>query len=166
MSYADLFPMAPGAGVFLTLVGVALVCGGIWTSYRYRLLTIGAVAATLATMLLAAQLAAPHGPPTRNQIVWLLGAILLEALLIPMVLRRVGRHDERRRTLAILTVVAIHFLPMAPAFGPIVAALGLVCLINIGVAWYRPNVSSRLVWSLDGALKLVAGLALLSTQIQ
>ncbi|MGH8187260.1 MAG: DUF6609 family protein [Steroidobacteraceae bacterium] len=154
--------MAPGAGVFLTLVGAALVCGGLWTSYRYRLLAIGAVAATLATVMLAAQLAAPHGPPTRNQILWLFGSVVLEALLIPAVLRHAGRQDDRRRTLAILTVVAIHFMPMAPALGPIVAALGLACLINIGVAWYRPNVSSRLVWSIDGALKMIAGVALLS----
>jgi hypothetical protein len=62
-----------------------------------------------------------------------------------------------------LGIVGIHFLVMWPAFGPLIAALSIVCLLNAGIAWRHPPYPIAVAWFLDGAIKLIVGILLVMT---
>lgn len=146
--------MAPGAGVFLALIGLAILAGALVPPYRDRLLLAGGVVALVITVLVAGTLAAPHGVPTASQMYWLIGAIALESALVPLALRRYGNQPERTLILMILAIVALHFLPMALAFGWLMIVLAAAASVNVLVAWRRPQYPLRAVWAVDGAIKV------------
>jgi hypothetical protein len=154
VTYANIYPMAPGAGVFFALIGIAILAGAAVPRHRDRLLLAGGVVALVTTVLLAGTLAAPHGVPTPAQIWWLVGAIALESALVPLALHRYGDRPERTVILMILGIVALHFLPMAPAFGWLMIVLAVAASVNILVAWKRPQYPLRAVWAVDGAIKV------------
>lgn len=160
MTYANVYPMAPGAGVFLAIVGLAILAGAVMVQHRDRLLLAGGVVALVTTVLLAGTLAAPHGTPTAAQIYWLVGAIALESALVPLAVHRYGDGPERTLILIILGIVALHFLPMAPAFGWLMLVLAAAGTANVLVAWQRPGYPLRAVWAVDGAIKVVIAVPL------
>jgi hypothetical protein len=139
------------------LVGVALVVGAVHFRFRNRLLALGAAVAAVATTLTAAKLAAPYGAPTASQVAWLAAAVLAEVAALIMVIRRFAPRGERVAMVAILMVVGLHFLPMAPAFGPLAAILGLACGANAMAGMRLSNYPLKAVWAVDGGLKIMFG---------
>jgi hypothetical protein len=147
--------------VFLSIVGVAMVLGALRFRSRNVLLAAGAVLATIVTALVAPGLTARAGVPTIAQIIWLAAAVAAEILLLAVFIRRVAPHGERAVVLTILGIVAVHFLPMAPAFGPAMMVLALLCAANVLLAARVTDYSLRSVWAVDGALKAAIGALLL-----
>jgi hypothetical protein len=115
-SQADLFPLVRGGGLFLMIVGIAVVLGALRFRSRNLRLGIGAAIAAAATTVLAAPLAAPYGAPTQFQIGSLLVAVALEIVLVIWAMRRYAPRGERAAIVAVLIVVGAHFMLMAPAF--------------------------------------------------
>lgn len=160
MTYASLYPLVRSGGLFLLIVGVAMTLGAIRFRSRNAILAAGAALAALATALTAAAVTSQLGKPTVAQIVWLAGAVSVEIALIPLVVRRAAPRGERAVTLAILGVVGLHFLPMAPAFGPLIGVLGLLCVANALLPMRFVNFPLRAVWTVDGSLKIAVGAAM------
>ena len=151
------YPLAASGGVFLSIVGVAIVLGALRFRSRNVLLATGAALATIVTALVAPGLTARAGVPTIAQIIWLAAAVAAEIVLLAVSIRRAVPHGERAVVLTILGIVAAHFLPMAPAFGPAMILLGLLCAANVLLAARLTDYSLRSVWAVDGALKAAIG---------
>ena len=92
---ADLFPLIRGGGLFLVIVGAAILLGAFQFRWRYPLLGTGAALAMVATIATAAHLAAPHGVPTKAQVGALVVAALLEAVALVLAIRRFSPQGER-----------------------------------------------------------------------
>jgi hypothetical protein len=131
--------------VFLSIVGVAIVLGALRFRSRNVLLAAGAVLATIVTAFVAPGLTARAGVPTIAQTVWLAAAVAAEIVLLAVFIRRVAPHGERAVVLTVLGIVAAHFLPMAPAFGPSMILLGLLCAANVLLAARLTDYSLRSV---------------------
>lgn len=159
-SLADVFPLIRSAGLFLILVGAAMAVGASAMKRRYLALAIGAAIGTAATALSAMQLSAPYGSPDALQLGSLAAAILFEVLAIAFVGPAVAKRGERFKTIAILGIVAAHFVIMAPAFGPPIVALGLLTAGNALLGAIAPKYPLPAIWLLDGLLKLAAGAAM------
>jgi uncharacterized protein DUF6609 len=86
------------------------------------------------------------------------GSILLELGLIGYVVTIYKGAGERVLMLAILLAVGIHFLPMALAFGPLCAALGVSTIANasLGLRVLRAA-PLKYLWLTDGILKMAFG---------
>jgi hypothetical protein len=154
----SLYPLASSGGVFLLIVGIAIMLGALRFQARNVLLATGAVLATIVMALLAPSLVARAGvSPTLAQVLWLLGAVLAEVALIAAFVRRAVPHGQRAVVLTILGIVAVHFLPMAPAFGPPMILLGMLCAANALLAVRLTNYALRAVWAIDGGLKAAIG---------
>lgn len=156
--WAHAFPMVRGGGLFILIMGAGVVLGGVFVRWRLPLLGLGAAAASAAIAMFAAKLAAPLGVPTRLQIGFLVGSIILEAVLIRIVVAKFKKSGERALLLAILFAVGLHFLPMAGAFGPFCALLGLVLCANatIGI-WWNIALPLNWLWLSDGVIKAAFG---------
>jgi hypothetical protein len=154
------YPLAGSGGVFLLIVGAAIVLGALRFRSRNVLLAVGAVLATIVTALVARSLTARVGPPTLAQGIWLAAAIAAEMALLAVFIRRAAPHGERAVVLTVLGIVAVHFLPMAPAFGPPMILLGLLCAANVLLAARLRDYPLRSVWAVDGALKAAIGAVL------
>jgi len=156
------FPLMRAGGLFILIMGVATLLGALIHSQRRVLLTAGAVSATLAIILFAARLSAPYGVPTRLQVGFLGGAIVAEAILIRLAVARYRASGQRSLLLAILFVVGLHFLPMAVAFGPGCAVLGLaLCLCAGSGLWLMPRLPLKGLWAADGLIKIAFGAVML-----
>lgn len=159
-SLADAFPLIRGGGVFLITVGAAMIFGASAMRLRYLALGAGALIGSVATALAAAPLAAPHGAPDGFQLASLAAAVVLEVLAIVLLGPVVARRGEPFKTAAILGIVGVHFLIMAPAFGPPIVALGVLSAANALLGATFPRYQLPAIWLLDGTLKLVAGAAM------
>jgi hypothetical protein len=153
-SYAALYPLVGSGALFMMVMGAAVMLGSIWPRSRNLSLALGAMLAVAATSLAAARLAAPYGVPTATQVTWLFGAVVVEVVALIYVIREFAPRGERPLFLAILVVVGLHFLPMAPAFGPLAVVLGVACTANALVAARVPSYSLRAMWAIDGGLKI------------
>jgi hypothetical protein len=153
-----MFPMIRAGGLFIFIMGVGVLLGGLWPRRRMAMLIAGGAAATVAIILTANVLTRPLGVPTRIQFWALAAAIVLEMVLIRVVVARYKRAGERPFLLAILWVVGLHFLPMAITFGPLCALLGLFAMANavMGLRVWR-DISLNRIWIVDGVLKLFFG---------
>lgn len=161
------YPLLPGGGLFLLILGIFLLVGGALQHLQKLLLVAGFVFAGVAMAVLAARLSAPFGIPSKVQVLSLIVAILLEMVVIAIVRRRLSNSPERTITLAILAVVATHFFIMIPAFGPVIALLGIVCLLNVRRGFgHRGNAKCdaaiRSIWMTDALLKTLAGALMLA----
>jgi hypothetical protein len=157
-SWAYAFPIIRAGGVFIFIMGAGVVLGALIPNKRRLLLIIGAAVATIAIIFLAARLSAPFGTPTRLQLWFLFGSIIAEAILIRVVVASYRRAGERALLLAILFAVGLHFLPMAVAFGPVCAALGLTLCLCAGIGlWLMPGIPLNRLWASDGLIKMVFG---------
>ncbi len=152
------FPMIRAGGLFILIMGIGVLLGGLWPRRRMLMLIAGGAGATLAIILTANVLTRPLGVPTRTQFWALAAAIALEIVLIRFVVARYKRAGERRFLFAILFVVGLHFLPMAITFGPLCGLLGLCAMLNAGIGlWTWRDISLNRAWLIDGALKLSFG---------
>ena len=166
ISYAEAYPLVRGGGLFLAIVGAGILVGGAVPRARGAALAVSAFVAAVLTTLLARQLAAPFGVPTALQVWSLAGAVALEGLLIPLVVRRFRPQGLRAVTLAVMLVVGVHFLPMALAFGPALVILALlVCLLSIS-GFLLPRVPLDVLWGFDGLAKLTVGAVMWATGVQ
>lgn len=155
----ELFPIVRGGGVFLGVVGAAIMLGALHFTRRSVVLAAGACLGSIATALTAYPLAA--GAPTNPQIGALAVAVALEVIALAWVMRRFAKRGQRQLTVAILVVVGLHFTLMAPAFGPLIVALGLACTLNAAIGSVVRLYSLPALWFADGALKFGIGAAML-----
>jgi hypothetical protein len=154
--------MIRAGGVFIFTMGAGVVLGALLPTRRRLLLIIGAAVATIAIVFLAAPLSAPFGTPTRLQLWFLFGSICAEAILIRAAVALYRRAGERSLLLAILFAVGLHFLPMAVAFGPVCAALGVTLCLCAGIGlWLRPGIPLNSLWATDGLIKMAYGAIML-----
>jgi hypothetical protein len=150
--------MIRAGGVFIFIMGVGVMLGALVPNRRRSLLIIGAAVATIAIVLSAARLSAPFGAPTSLQFWFLFGSIVAEAIFVRIAVALYRRADERSLLLAILFAVGLHFLPMAVAFGPLCAALGVTLCVCAGVGlWLRPGIALNRLWATDGLIKMAFG---------
>jgi hypothetical protein len=157
-TWAYAFPMLRAGGVFIFIMGMGVALGAILPTRRRLLLIIGAALATIAIVLLAAPLSAPFGRPTGLQFWFLFGSICAEAILIRVAVALYRRAGERSLLLAILFAVGLHFLPMAVAFGPLCAALGITVCVSAGIGlWLKPGIPLNRLWASDGLIKMAYG---------
>jgi hypothetical protein len=154
--------MVRAGGLFILVMGVGVVLGGLFPRGRKVLLAAGGAAATIAITVGAAALSAPLGVPTRLQLWFLFGAIVAEAVLIGLAVARYKDRGERALLLVILFVVGLHFLPMAVAFGPFCAALGVAASANAAAGlWFKPSLPLNGLWVTDGLIKIAFGALML-----
>lgn len=162
--HLDALPLVRSGGVFLIIVGIAIMLGALRFRARYLILGLGAAAGGLALAVLAVPLSAPYGPPSAFQIATLATAITLEILAFVVLMPRTARRGERAMIATILAIVGAHFLIMTPAFGPLIFALGVANLINalIGARWSGYPLPA--FWAADGVLKAAFGVAMYLTR--
>ena len=156
MSHA--FPMSVAGGLFILMMGIGVALGGIFSKLRKPLLVLGAVAGSIAIGVSVNALTRPLGMPTPTQFWALAAAISLEVVLIGVVVARYRKSGEHTLLLVILFVVGFHFLPMAIAFGPLCAILGVSIMANSGIGLLAKRANSlKSYWIIDGSLKIVFG---------
>jgi hypothetical protein len=165
-AYGETFPLVRSGGFFVAIVGLAILAGGLRFGWRNAILGVGAAIATIVTAVTAARFAAPFGAPTLFQIGDLIAAVAFEVAALAWAIRRFRPAGERATALAILMIVAIHFVLMAPAFGPLIALLGVLAAINVYMGMRLGALSLRTIWIVDGALKLAIGAAMFAQTAQ
>lgn len=154
-------PLIGAGGVFLIIVGVAIVLGALRFRSRYLLLGLGAAAASAALVFLAVPLSAPYGPPSPVQLWSLTLAVAIEVVAFIVIMPIAARRGQRAMTVAILAIVGGHFLIMTPAFGPLIFVLGAANLANAFAGARISGYATPALWGVDGALKAAAGIAML-----
>lgn len=160
------YPLIRGGGLFLVIVGATIMAGAALPRIRNVLLALGLALAGVATAIAAPGLARPLGAPAGQQILALAGAVLLEIILIPIVVRRVRHRGERITILSVLLVIGVHFLPMVVAFGPTIGLLGILTILNASAGlWLRPTMTLSICWFIDGLLKLACGITMLAVVV-
>jgi hypothetical protein len=152
------YPLVRGGGLFLLLVGAGITSGAFWPQARRRLLGWSLALASVVTALFAARLARPFGLPTALQIGVLVGAVLMEGVVIGLVVRQLQQQDDRTVELAVMFVVGVHFLPMTLAFGPLVGVLGVLVVLNAAAGlWLARGTDLLVFWTADGLSKMLFG---------
>jgi hypothetical protein len=158
--YAAAFPMAPFGGAFILPVGLCVLAGAAWPRWRGRLVIAGFVLGGISISLFTHLLARGSAAATPLQVASFAAALLAEAAGFALILPRM--HSERARMVATLSIVAGHFLIMVPAFGPLIAILGLLCLANAAQG-YTQTTPQRRLWLIDGALKTLGAALMIAT---
>jgi hypothetical protein len=160
--YSTLYPMAPLGGLFVATIGLFLILGTALPTLRMTLTYVGFAAGTLA-LILGGRLVVGLPAPSRLQVTSLVLAIALEIVMFVLLMPLARRQGERAVLVATLAIVSVHFLVMLPAFGTLIAVLGILCLLNAAIAWRNPSYSIDLAWFLDGGMKLGLGILLVMT---
>jgi hypothetical protein len=156
------YPLIRCGGLFLIIIGAMIIAGALLPRARNMLVAVGLAVASIVTAIAAPSLARPLGAPSLQQIFVLAGSVVLEMSLIQVVVRYVYYLGERTIILSVFLVVGLHFLPMAVAFGPIIAILGILTILNAGVGlWLSPNMNLSILWFCDGMLKLAGGIIMM-----
>lgn len=155
--YADAYPLIRSGGVLLAIVGIGVALGAVDMKRRYLVLGASAVPATTATVFAAIAWSAP---PSAFQLGALAAAIAFEVVAIAVAGRAFARRGERVFTLFLLGIIGLHFFIMAPAFGPPIAGLGALTIVNVSVGAWMPRYDLSALWLADGALKFAAGAAM------
>jgi hypothetical protein len=129
-SYVLHYPMTPYAGVFIATVGVCVIAGAVLRNYRDNLVWVGFALGAVLLLVFGGTLSRGLRSPSLLQVSFFALAIFLEiagfAYLMPVVRPR----GERATMSATLGIVGAHFVVMLPAFGPLIAVLGLACTLN------------------------------------
>jgi hypothetical protein len=154
-------PMTASCGVFVICVGLGLVAGGLSPSLIYTGIAAGFIAGFIG-MIVAAIIATRMklGRPTVLQLATPSICAVVEVALLFALMPHLP-HDERTIFIVVLAVVGVHFLPMMVSYGPLIGALGLACAAAAGVAWLTPGETLSTILIVDGALKIVFGIAML-----
>lgn len=87
---------------------------------------------------MAGLFAPPLPKPTPLQTTALVLAIVVEAALIVLVVRRHAATQERL-ILAVLAAVGAHFFVMIPSLGPSIALLAALTVLNAAAGWHWPS---------------------------
>ena len=159
------FPMVRSGGLFVLLVGLGILAGAILGENHFiPPLIAGACLAAIAQGVFRSRLVQPLGTPTRFQVMTLIGAIVLEMILVTLVAYVFHFHQSRSFWLWILLVVGIHFLIIAMAQGKLLVLLGVACIANAIVGLWLPQVPLVIFWFIDGLMKMIVGSWMLSTR--
>jgi hypothetical protein len=162
------YPGVRVAGLFLVIVGTAIVVGGLLGGqYLQTLFWIGFGGGFVAMGVFARPLRRPFGPYTRVQVASIPSAIVLEILLILAAVYlfqdQLAHGQARGFILAILLAVGIHFVPFAISSGPLMLLLAVLCCANATVGFLVTAAPLVALWIVDGVLKIAVGIALLRT---
>jgi hypothetical protein len=158
------YPMMPGAGLFILLVGLGIAIGGLLgEKYVVRMLIAGGVLAILSQIVQVRGLNNFGGTPTRAQFYALYIGIAFEAALIGLVVYFIRDRGSRRFWLWILIVVGVHFLVLAYAQGPPLLLLAVLSIANAMVGLRMTRISYLRFWVIDGLLKIGIGAWMLLT---
>jgi hypothetical protein len=157
-------------GLFLVIVGAAIVAGGLLgPQWMYRVFAAGFGAAFVALALFRRRLTRPLGVLTRTQRLAMPAAISLEIALIILVLlvfrADLAQGQTRNFTLAILLAVGVHFLVFALSSGPLMLWLAALCCANALLGMAMPTLPLAGIWIADGSLKLAVGIVMLRTAV-
>ena len=159
MSVAHPFPLLRIGGLLLLVVGTAIVAGGLVPRRAWPLFSAGATLGTVAAVMAGLSILRPTGRPTVLQVVSLVVAVVVEIVGIVWANATLRSKGERTLILVTLLVVGVHFLLMAPAFGPMFVVLG-ACSIGNATVGLRSRPWS-LFWAVDGGLKAAVGAVML-----
>jgi hypothetical protein len=162
VTYSQTYPMAPMGGVFVAVMGAFVLLGSAMPRLRMTFVYLGLAAATLA-LILSGRLSAGLPAPTKLQVDWLIAAIIVEFVGFATLMPRVRVQGYRAVLVSTLGIVGAHFLIMLPAFGPLIAIVGMLCVANAAAAWRWGRDQMDKAWLIDGLLKLGGGLLLVST---
>jgi len=154
------FSMAPIGGLFLATVGATLILGGLLPRMRGRSIWIGFALGVMAVALFGGRLLVPP-PPTLIQLASLALAIAVEVAAFVVLMPRLYRAGERAVVTGTLAIVGGHFVLMLPALGPLIAAMGMLCVANAALLWLSARYALKMGWTADGAIKLSFGLVML-----
>lgn len=149
------FPLIRGGGLFLMGIGAGFLLGWIFPRAWVPFAIGGAVAGIVGSGLSA--LLPRLGPYQWPQVAALIGAIVIEMGLIYLVVSRYQDAGQRTLLFAILFVVGVHFVIMGAAHGPLILVLGVLTMLNAGLALLVPGIPLRLGGFVDAALKLGFG---------
>ncbi len=152
------YPMLRAGGAFLVFVGLGLI-GAIAFSgdalVNYDVFYGGAVAGIVALVVVSRR---SRSRPTRIQIFALVGAIVLEVLLLALMGRMLSPGTEEQvRWLWVSAIVGLHFIPMSVCFGPRFLGLGVACMANAALGLLVTQIPYELFGLLDGFLKVGVG---------
>jgi hypothetical protein len=157
--------MIRSGGLFVLFVGLGIVAGSIiGENHLLAPLIVGACLALIAQSIFRSRLVRPLGTPTRVQIVALISAIVLEIILTGVVAYAFHFRQSRSFWLWILLVVGGHFLIIAVAQGRLLLLLGVLCIVNAIIGLWMPNVPLVTFWFIDGMLKIIVGVWMLSAR--
>ena len=149
-------PMTRPGGLFIAVMGVGVALGGAFPRGRKALLAFGAAFAIIALIVVGPHIQVAN--PSRVQVWFLFGSIALEVVLVRGAFAHYKTAGERKLMLAILLAVGVHFVPMAGAFGPLCAALAIVCMGNAAIGLYLSRSAPlNVLWSVDGFVKILFG---------
>ncbi len=151
------FPLIRSGGLFVLIVGASIMVGAVARRLAWRLFVVGVGLASVLLIATARRLITPLGRPTAFQIETLVVAVLIEVSVIAGLDRWLRTVQERQRTLVVLIIVGAHFVLMAPAFGPSIAVLGLLSILNAVAALRATQIPLSTSWFIDGALKASLG---------
>lgn len=157
MSFSAVGKVAGAAFVVGSGAGLAAAAAA-WPSHAMQLFHMGTavgVAAIIATRVTLARIPTPR--PSVFDVSMLVGPIVAQIIAMPAILPRL-HGDLRQIWLVVLTIGAIHFLPMAWPLGRWIALLGMACLGVAALGYGLPSVPVQALIALDGGLKIAAGL--------
>jgi hypothetical protein len=163
---SDPYPMQQGGGSFLVCMGVAIIFAAFNMHYAFVALGCGAVAGVIASISVRLwRRRAGKARPRAFQVWMLIIAIAVEFALCAIIFPHLPADAHwRLGWFAALAIVAAHFLLMAWTFGPPIVLLALSITVWLASTFWLPAIPLSVVIGVDGALKLVFGLAMM-TQI-
>lgn len=87
--------------------------------------------------------------PNRRQLLLIIGAVIATIAIVFLAAPLSAPLGQPDLLLAILFAVSLHFLPMAVAFGPVRAALGMKLCVCAGIGlWLRPGIPLNRLWGI------------------
>jgi Family of unknown function (DUF6609) len=160
------FPMQQGGGSFLVCIGAAIIFSAFSPRYAFIALGCGFAAGVLASVSVRLWRRRAGRPRPRALQIWMLVvAIAVEFALFAIIFPHLSADtDVRLIWFAALAIVAAHFLLMAWTFGPPIVLLALAISVWLAATFWLPVIPLGIVIGVDGVLKLVFGLAMM-TQI-
>jgi hypothetical protein len=151
--------MQPGGGAFLIAAGLGILSGAVMGENSLRLgFQFGALAGLVGIIVAGPFARKRFGAPTKAQISVMLSAVAFEFAVVYVLFRFGGASSwtERDRWLAILAVVAAHFIVMRWSFGPLILTLGLSVLLWLA-ATFVLGLPLLVIATVYGALLVIFG---------
>lgn len=161
------YPTIRSGGLFVTLMGCvvfgASLLGG--TTLIHRGLFFGGlvVACVLAFGVFwrSLSLGVPSAAQQRASRI----ALVLEAVLLATIWLLLGQGDPRTFWLAVFFGVGVHFLLFRPVHGPVIVALGVLCMLNALIGLVFTGAPFIVFSMIDGTLKIIVGLRMLAWRV-
>lgn len=153
-------PVGKDAGaVLVTAAGASLVAvAAVWPFHALQLFHAGTAAGVLAAITIRFGLRGPAQAPPRLDVGLFVGAIVAQAVAMPVILPRL-HGDLRQIWLAVLTIAALHFIPMGRPFGRWIVVLGGVGLGITALGYFAPTIPIQAVIAAFGLVEISAGAA-------